>query len=93
MFFSSNLLYFSRMLVEMEGLLLPYKRSSSVQCSIYFRYPFTGKMCSKCQVTTCENGGVFNATACRCTCPQGFGGLDCSCKYTYWVLVINRVNG
>ena len=35
MFFSSNLPYFSRMLVEMEGLLLPYKRSSSVQCSIF----------------------------------------------------------
>ena len=43
MFFSSNLPYFSRMLVEMEGLLLPYKRSSSVQFSIFSGFLSRGR--------------------------------------------------
>lgn len=46
------------------------------------RYPFTGIDCKDCKITSCQNGGTFNATACRCSCPQGFGDLDCSspCK-------------
>lgn len=42
------------------------------------KYPFTGIDCQDCKINSCQNGGTFNATACRCSCPPGYGDLDCS---------------
>ena len=56
------------------------KNTKHVNVTTIYRYPFRGLGCEHCKITSCMNGGVFNATACRCDCPPGFGGLDCGSK-------------
>ena len=45
---------------------------------------YSGVLCDTCSLN-CQNGGtlVNTATACECTCPSIYGGLDCASEYEF----------
>ena len=48
---------------------------------------YSGVLCDTCSLN-CQNGGtlVNTATACECTCPSTYGGLDCASEF---IIAIN----
>lgn len=64
------------------------------------QYPFTDPTCSTfqtiCQTSVCKNGGTCSEPSpgqFKCTCPQGFSGLDCSLQLIDYCASVNCNNG